>query len=88
MRLRSLFPHCLDIEQLSTKESKHAKTMMELTGWDYRPLAICFAILMYIIVFVVELFAPWREEVNETAPMTLTSRAWSPVVGVSAVLRA
>ena len=71
----------LDIEQLSTKESKHAKTMMELTGWDYRSLAICFAVLMYIIVFFVELFAPWRQEVAESAPMTLSSRAWSPVVG-------
>ena len=71
----------LDIEQLSTKESKHAKTVMELTGWDYRPLAICFAVLMYIIVFFVELFAPWRQEVAESAPMTLSSRAWSPVVG-------
>lgn len=71
----------LDIERLSTKESKHAKTVMELTGWDYRPLAVCFAVLMYIIVFLVELFAPWRQDVAESAPMTLSSRAWSPVVG-------
>ena len=77
----------LDIEQLSTKESKHAKTVMELTGWDYRVLAICFAAIMYAIVFVVELFAPWREDVAETAPMTFTSRAWSPVVRGIAVVR-
>lgn len=75
----------LDIEQLSTKESKHAKTMMELTGWDYRVLAVCFAVLMYVIVFVVELFAPWRQDVGESAPMTLSSRAWSPVVGSTQV---
>lgn len=57
--------------------------MMELTGWSYRALAVVFALLLYSVVVGVEYFVPWRSDINETEPMTLTSRSWSPVVCVA-----
>lgn len=69
----------LEIEKLSTKSSRHAKTVMELTGLDYRILAVVFAVAMYFIVFVVELFVPWRKDVHTSETASLVSYAWSPV---------
>ena len=37
---------------------------MEATGIDYRVLAVLFAGLLYTIVWIVNSFFPWREEVG------------------------
>lgn len=52
------------IEKLSTSSSCYPKTVMEATGIDYRVLAVLFAGLLYTIVWIVNSFFPWREEVG------------------------
>ena len=71
----------IDIEKLSTQSSSYPKTLMEMTGKSYPFLAICFAVALYAIVFLVELLVPWRKDIQfPTQPMSFTSRAWSPVL--------
>ena len=73
----------IEIEKLSTKSSTHAKTVMELTGKEYPFLAVIFAMMMYLIVFIVELIRPWKQDIHNAFSLTsldIHSYAWSPIV--------
>ena len=52
-----------------------------MTGKSYPFLAVCFAVALYSIVLLVELFVPWRKDIQfSSQPMSITSRAWSPIL--------
>ena len=52
-----------------------------MTGKSYPFLAVCFAVALYAVVFLVEFLVPWRKDIQfSTQPMSPTSRAWSPVL--------
>ena len=53
---------------------------MELTGKPYPYVASIFAVLLYAIVFVVEMFRPWQSDVRSYSSWSLRSYAWSPIV--------
>ena len=73
----------IEIEKLSTKSSTHAKTVMELTGKEYPFLAVIFAMMMYLIVLIVELIRPWKQDIHNAfllKSFDIHSYAWSPIV--------
>lgn len=47
---------------------------------DYRVLAVIYAILLYSIVYTVEYFVPWTQEIQTSSTLSLHSYAWSPVM--------
>ena len=84
-RIRLKLVLFIEIEKLSSKSCSKPKTVMDLTGKDYPFVAVIFAVMMFVIVYIVEYFRPWKADLSGISlavspSRSLRSYAWSPVV--------